>query len=246
MGKRRIFALGLTLAVGTIAVWSARGPLLDRGESASLAEKAPQALPAPADDPPQEQHDTPDHSAEANVGAAGLSQPPSAGPVRLFSNPDYGSREYQNAWDAASKYLAQDQVRNLSNAQLIKRDDAAISELVKQLAANSDRLGVAIQVSPPGIRECTISSVGHKVPQFTSGVMATPDEFRVETTCDESGDRVSVYVEKGLAGTVSITVYSRLGAVSIYSIDDSGYAVALQYYPEPPPVTMPGDKPPMR
>lgn len=150
---------------------------------------------------------------------------------RLFSGPDnYGSVEYLDALDNAHRYVAGFPVP-VSSAQLVKRNDAAIEELVRQLDSKPDRLSSPFEVSPPEVRQCTISTITRVSPDFEPGASA-PTQYRVHSSCDETGDVVTVGVDKSSKARLGFGISSsRLAGISITTIDDSAYAVALQFYP---------------
>jgi hypothetical protein len=152
--------------------------------------------------------------------------------VKLFSRPDYSSDEYRQALDDTNVRIASR--TDVQSVQLLKRNEAAFDELIRQLDTNPDGLSARFEVSPLEVRRCTISFFDRERvnPEFTPGE-SVPDKYTLVAYCDEPpGYEVSVMVDRALQGTVAVTVRSgTFGGVSIYAIDDSGYAVALQDYP---------------
>ena len=147
---------------------------------------------------------------------------------QLFSVPDYGSAEYRAATLNAGLYAARRP--NTHSTYVLMRNEAAIAELVRQLNSNPDGLTTSFEVSPSAIRRCTISEVEFRSPRFTPGSLV-PAKYGIEAYCHEPGQEASVLVDTALQGNVAITIRSPFGGLSIYAIDDSGFAVAFQDYP---------------
>jgi hypothetical protein len=151
--------------------------------------------------------------------------------VKLFSRPDYGSDGYLDAMNDATAYASRYPLQPIRSTRLLTRNEDAINDLIRQIESNPDGLAVAFEISPPDVRACTISSIRRRNPDFTPGGIVIPARYRVETKCDESGDDVTVGVDRSTPGTIGIGIASWLGGLSINSIDDTGYVVVLEHYP---------------
>jgi len=231
MKKSAIVAASLVLAAA-ISAWLARDRPDSNQVSSPVADSVERSLSV------VELTRTGDSVVESDTARADPPTDPaspaaatSAGPVKLFSAPDYGSIEYLNALNNANAHLANSRrLRDTRSVQLLKRDEGGIDELVRQLRSNPDGLSTAFEISPPNIHACTISSIEDRSPDFTPGVLS-PSRFSVETTCDESGDGVTISVDRSEIGTVAFAIRSVRGGVSILSVDESGYAAVFQRYP---------------
>jgi hypothetical protein len=237
MKKTTILAGAMILAAAILAVWFAPERPDDRDLGTSAADAAISSPPTPHN-PVVQSRNTVGPSTELPVDAGETQTPSPRGnePVRLFSQAEYGTQEYRDAWFAVETYLVQSDARDAatgnrtrSRTQLVDRDDAAVNELIRQLDANNG-LTSAFQVSPVEVRACTVSSVARTDPSFARG-QPIRGNYRAVAKCDESGDTITVAIDRNLQGTIVISIFSDQGGVDIYSIDDSGFAMALQYYP---------------